>query len=245
MKVFTFFLLLVSIFCIIPQLTQAQKFSEFTIVSIVPSPDSLVPQNLSEIKVTFSDEVVAEDQVGIFKDVNQASFSIMPHLPGQFQWVDKKTLLFKPKGSLKEATAYTFRFHDDFANIKGKLLSGRHDFNFKTAPLEVKTVRQVDYSPEGNIVIEIDFSLPVLPQKLRGFLTLKDTQGREIPYNLPLGPPNTKVFVTTAALQNPTIFLEIAAGLTSERGPLGLEQNYAKKWKRFMNYKLLEVMFTL
>lgn len=229
MKIFVSFLLILGIFCVLSQFAQAQEVPEFTVVSIVPPPDSLVPRNLSEIKIVFSDEVVAEDQVGVFQDVTQASFRIMPHLPGQFQWIDKKTLLFKPKGALKEATAYTFRFHDDFANMKGKLLSGRHDFSFKTAPLEVKTVKQVDYSPKGSIVIEIDFSLPVLPQKLRGFLTLKDARGREIPYNLPLGPPNTQVFITTAALQSPTIFLEIAAGLTSERGPLGLEQNYVKK----------------
>lgn len=220
-------LLILGIFLALP--LAAQESSGPVVISIVPAPDSVVPLNLSEIKVTFSTEMVKSESVGTFQDLLQAPFRITPHLPGQFRWEDPKTLVVKPKGALKEATAYTFRFNDDFADREGRLLSGRHDFTFRTAPLEVKDAKQIDYNPDGSIIIEIDFSLPVSPQKLRGFLTLKDEKGREIPYTLPLGPASKNLFLTTSPLQSPTVFLEILAGLTSEKGPLGLEGNYQKK----------------
>ena len=227
MKTILGVMLILGIFFALP--LAAQESPGFTIVSTVPLPDSLVAVNLPEIKVIFSDEAVKSDETGVLRDLSQAPFRITPHLPGQFKWLDTRTLVFKPKGPLKEATAYTFRFNDDFTDQKGRLLAGRHDFTFKTAPLEVKGVKQVDYNPDGSIVIQVDFSLPVSPQRLRGFLILKDEKGGEIPYNLPLGPPSTTLFLTTAPLQSPIVFLEILAGLTSEKGPLGLEGNYEKK----------------
>ncbi|MEN3185303.1 MAG: MG2 domain-containing protein [Atribacterota bacterium] len=236
MKVIFFLILLLGIFCALPLL--AQDSSGPVIVSIVPAPDSVVPLNLSEIKVTFSAEMVKSENVGMAQDIIQAPFRITPHLPGQFRWEDPKTLLVKLKGALKEATIYTFRFNDDFADKEGRLLSGRHDFTFKTAPLKVKEAKQVDYNPDGSIVIQIDFSLPVSPQKLRGFLTLKNEKGQEIPYQLPLGPASTKLFLTTSPLQSPTVFLEILAGLTSEKGPLGLETNYQKKLEATYEFEI-------
>jgi len=207
----------------------AQEASEFTIVSITPSPDSLVPVNLSEIKVVFSHDVVSEEEIGKPRQLEQAIFRITPHLPGQYQWIDARTLVMKPKVPLREATAYTIRFHDQVVDRRGRLLAGRHDFSFHTKPLEVVNVEQVDYYPNGGVVLKVDFSLPVLPQKLRGFLLLKNQEGQEIPYTLNLGPANSTLFLTTAPLENPVLFVEILAGLTSERGPLGLESTYQKK----------------
>ncbi len=201
---------------------------EFTILSISPPPDSLVPPVVTEIRIVFSRDVVPKEDIGVLKDFTLLPLSITPPLLGQFLWEDEKTLVLKPKGALKEATRYIFRFRDDFRDVRGKLLAGRHDFTLSTEPLKVLDVKQVDYTGEGGIVLECSFSLPVLPQKLRGFLTLHDQEGNEIPYSLPLGPASTKLYVTTAPLRNPVLSVHITPGLTSERGPLGLESPYQK-----------------
>ncbi|MEN3203736.1 MAG: Ig-like domain-containing protein, partial [Atribacterota bacterium] len=201
---------------------------EFTILSISPPPDSLVPSVLTEIRVTFSQDAVPQEEVGVLRDFSLLPLSITPPLSGQFVWEDAKTLVLKIKGALREATRYTFRFRDDFRNVRGKLLAGRHDFTLYTEPLKVLDVKQVDYVSDGSVVLECSFSLPVLPQKLRGFLTLRDQEGNEIPYSLPLGPASTRLYITTAPLRNPILTIEIAPGLTSERGPLGLETAYRK-----------------
>lgn len=201
---------------------------EFTILSIVPPPDSLVPPVLTEVRIAFSHDVVGKEDVGVLKDFSLLPLSITPPLQGQFIWEDARTLVLKIKGALREATRYTFRFRDDFRNVQGRLLAGRHDFTLYTEPLKVLDVKQVDYTGEGGVVLECSFSLPVLPQKLRGFLVLRGPEGEEIPYSLPLGPASTKLYVTTAPLKSPTLTVEIAPGLTSERGPLGLEVPYRK-----------------
>lgn len=201
---------------------------EFTILTISPPPDSCVPPVLTEIRVVFSQDVVKQDEVGVARDFAFLPLSISPPLQGQFVWEDPRTLVLKPKGALQEATRYTFRFRDDFRNAAGKLLAGRHDFALFTEPLRVLDVKQVDYTSEGGVVLECSFSLPVLPQKLRGFLTLWDPEGNEVPYALPLGPASTRLYVTTSPLKHPNLTVEIAPGLTSERGPLGLEEAYRK-----------------
>lgn len=211
----------------IGSVVRAQE-GEFQILSISPPPDAEVPLALSEIRVAFSQEVVSSQDVGVMKDLSLAPLSVDPPLPGHFLWEDEKTLVIKPKGTLREATRYVFRLRDDFKNVKGKLLAGRHDFVLSTAPLKVLDVKQVDYTEEGGVVLECGFSLSVLPQKLRGFLVLKDEQGREIPYSLPLGPASTKLYLTTAPLLQPTVHVEILPGLTSEQGPLGLTSPYRK-----------------
>ncbi|MGQ9622224.1 MAG: alpha-2-macroglobulin family protein [Candidatus Caldatribacteriaceae bacterium] len=201
---------------------------EFQILSISPPPDTEVPLALLEIRISFSQEVVSSQDVGMTKDLSLAPFSVDPPLPGHFLWEDTKTLVIKPKGTLREATHYVFRLRDDFRNLGGKLLAGRHDFALSTSPLRVLDVKQVDYTEEGGVVLECSFSLPVLPQKLRGFLVLKNEQGQEIPYSLPLGPANTKLYLTTFPLSQPVVQVEILPGLTSERGPLGLTSSYRK-----------------
>lgn len=227
MKRFSVFGIVLSFVALFCGFLFAQE-EEFTILSISPPPDSLVPSVLTEIRVTFSRDVVPQGEVGVLRDFSLLPLSITPPLSGQFVWEDAKTLVLKIKGALREATRYTFRFRDDFRDVWGKLLAGRHDFTLFTEPLRVLDVKQVDYVSDGSVVLECSFSLPVLPQKLRGFLTLHDQEGNEIPYFLPLGPASTRLYVTTAPLRSSALTVAIAPGLTSERGPLGLETAYRK-----------------
>jgi hypothetical protein len=213
---------------------------EFTILSILPPPDTLVPPVLTEIRIVFSREVVTHEDVGVSQDFSFLPLSINPPLQGQFLWEDEKTLVLKPKGALREATRYVFRFRDDFRDVRGKLLAGRHDFTLSTEPLRVLGIKQVDYTEEGGVVLECSFSLPVLPQKLRGFLTLRDSRGNEVPYALPLGPASTRLYLTTVPLQEPVLSVEILPGLTSERGPLGLEDAYRKTLEVTYAFEILE-----
>ncbi|MEN3184798.1 MAG: Ig-like domain-containing protein, partial [Atribacterota bacterium] len=145
--VFVFFVVL------LPGFLLAQE-EEFTILSISPPPDSLVPPVLTEIRITFSRDGVGKEDIGVLRDFALLPLSITPPLKGQFVWEDARTLVLKIKGALREATRYTFRFRDDFRDAQGKLLAGRHDFTLFTEPLKVLNVQQVDYTEEGGIVLE-------------------------------------------------------------------------------------------
>ncbi|MBC7218488.1 MAG: hypothetical protein H5U36_10255, partial [Candidatus Caldatribacterium sp.] len=62
---------------------------EFTILSVSPSPDSLVPPVVTEIRIVFSQDAVPEEEVGVSKDFSLLPLSITPPISGQFLWEDK------------------------------------------------------------------------------------------------------------------------------------------------------------
>jgi hypothetical protein len=205
----------------------------FQVVGFSPGEGATVSEYLEEVRFSFSQPVVSSEKVGKPFPVSEAPFYISPSLAGECVFEDPKTLVFKTSETLRSATLYTFSFRPDFTDLAGRFLSGSSSFHIRTAPLKVLDVRQVDYQRDGSIVLEAEFSLPVSPQRLRGFLIVKNSKGQEIPVHIPLGPPSKKILIYTAPLEEPLFYLEIAEGLTSEVGPLGLAGSFRKEMQAF------------
>jgi len=211
----------------------AQEGELFQVVDFLPGEGSTVSEYLEEVRFTFSQPVVALEEVGKPLPAEKIPFRVSPPLAGECVFEDQKTLVFKISETLRSATLYTFSFRPDFTDLSGRFLSGSLDFHIQTAPLKVLEVRQVDYQENKSVVLEVAFSLPVSPQRLRGFLILKDKTGKEIPIYIPLGPPSKNIFIYTAPLKDPGFSVEIAKGLTSEAGPLGLAEDFRQEMQAF------------
>lgn len=172
----------------------------------------------------FSTPVVEDSLKGQKVAAEEFPFSIYPSVPGEGRWDDEKTFIFKPLAPLLPATAYRVEFKEGVRDRGGRLLAGRHSFVFQTQPLSFVDARQIDFSEDGIATVELSFSLPVSPIRIRGFVTLQDQYGRNIPYSVAGEHPSTSITLTTDYISGEKLKFSIAAGLTSERGPLGLEK---------------------
>ncbi len=178
-----------------------------------------------KVTAVFSAPVVQKTAVGKSLDEKNAPFLLLPRLKGGWTWKDERTCVFTPAVPFALATRYTATFRDDLRDQNGRLLAGRHVFAFRTAPLAFLDATQVNFDPRGALTLDLRFSLPVSPLRLRGYLAFRDEGGREIPYDLPAGPPSKKVSVRLSSFSGKKLTLEIAAGFPPATGDLGLAKD--------------------
>lgn len=155
--------------------------------------------------------------------------SIYPAIPAEGTWNDPQTFTLKLIKPLSSATQYTVEMKEDLRDEKGRLLAGRHSFRFQTPSLTFVECRQIDLTEDGLATLELLFSAPISPIRIRGFATLKDSYGRMVPYAVSGEHPSTSITLTTRPFDGNELLLSIASGLTSEAGPLGLEKPIEQK----------------
>ena len=210
-------------------------------VGVVPAPGvgekeflvkSFSPQGQvtgrAEIKAVFNRAVVAADKVGISLTAAEMPFSFSPSVSGSGKWIDEKTFVYYPKaGLLAFATSYTATAKAGLSDMEMRLLAGKQSFSFHTAPLSFSGARQVNFDPQaGETVYELEFSLPVSPQRLRGYLDVTDKKGRALDYKVVGSALSRKVRLAVRSVEDvSSVRLKLAAGLPSESGPLGLERS--------------------
>lgn len=183
-------------------------------------PQGQVKEGTPHITVVFSSPVTTTDSWPII---------IRPELPAEGTWNDSQTFTLKPLAPLSPATQYNVELKENIRDQKGRLLAGRHTFSFNTEPLSFMEARQVDFTEDGSATLELIFSLPVSPIRLRGFATLKDSLGRSVPYAVIGERPSRSISLTTRSFDGDSLTLNIASGLTSESGPLPLEKEILQK----------------
>ena len=210
-------------------------------VGVVPAPGvgekeflvkSFSPQGQvtgrAEIKAVFNRAVVAADKVGISLTAAEMPFSFSPSISGSGKWIDEKTFVYHPRaGLLSFATSYTATAKAGLSDTEMRLLAGKQSFSFHTAPLSFSGARQVNFDPQtGETVYELEFSLPVSPLRLRGYLDVTDKNGRALDYKVVRSVVSRKVRLAVRSAEDVSaVRLKLAAGLPSESGPLGLEKS--------------------
>ncbi len=199
-----------------------EKAAEFVVASF--SPEGEV-KGSPKVTAVFSAPVVQKTAVGKPLDEKNAPFLLLPRLKGGWTWKDERTCVFTPAVPFALATRYTATFRDDLRDQNGRLLAGRHVFAFRTAPLAFLDATQVNFDPRGSLTLDLRFSLPVSPLRLRGYLAFRDEGGRDIPYDLPAAPPAKKVSVRLSSFSGKKLTLEIAAGFPPATGDLGLAKD--------------------
>ena len=194
---------------------------DFTVLSF--SPGGLVKGRMP-VKIAFSQPVVEKGLVG--KTVPQENMPVefSPSIHGAGKWTDQKTFVFTPLANLQQATQYRATANESLQDAKGRRLSGKQSFEFFTEPLKLLKAQQIDFTESNNVVIELTFNLPVSPFRLRGFLSLLNEQQQELGYSPAGQAPSSTVRLTTNYYDGKKIALVLSPGLTSDAGPLGLEQ---------------------
>ena len=127
---------------------------------------------------------------------------------------------------------------DSLVSADGEALSGARSFTFSTPALSFAGAKQTDFDQRsGRTEFELEFSLPVSPQRLRGYAEVKDENGGLLKFALSRT-VSKKIRMSVEAPRAEKLMLTIAAGLPSEAGPLGLEKAVSVELKRSLVMEL-------
>lgn len=178
-----------------------------------------------QVRAVFSGEVVSGDDVGRVLDVAEMPFIFTPQIQGEGKWSDAKTFVFTPGGGLlSPATKYTAMVNPWLRDLSGRKLSGAKSFVFNTAPLKFIGVTQTNFELDARrVYYELEFSMPVSPSRLAGYLSLTGRGGEALNYSLRQGQRPDRVIMTTQYF-NSVAELTIAKDFPPLNGTLGLEK---------------------
>ncbi len=138
---------------------ESQKLSEVKYNPNVSAFTSGMVSNQSEIMVRFSEDIASAEPG------NTASSSIMkisPSVKGEFYWLDKQSLVFKPTQRLKQATVYNVK-----VDLSQVFPEAKEDFDFS-----FQTITQ-NYRVEFGEIMPYDNS-NLTDNKITGNLILSD-----------------------------------------------------------------------
>jgi uncharacterized protein YfaS (alpha-2-macroglobulin family) len=195
----------------------AEAAEEFSLLSLAPEGEIRAPV---PIRAVFSAPVIPASATGKTLDAGHLPLRFSPPLPGLGKWTDQRTFVYTPR-RVPQATRWTVSVVPGIRDLKGRPLTGGQVFFFSTPALRFLSARQTDFTEGGQAVLDLRFSLPILPARLRGFLSAR-RDGKEVPLEIPPGPPSTRVLLKTPG--GGPLSLILAAGLTSESGPLGIDR---------------------
>ena len=160
--------------------------------------------------------------------------AISPPVAGKWTWDGPRTLNFLPDAPLAKATAYTVTLLPDrLVTADGFRLKGPHVTTVHTPPLRVIGVTQAALDDRDRMVIELQFNDDVLPADLTAHLSLRDFNGKPLPFR-PHGDAightvrvlTDPVPTTPPQEHDPRIVVQVSPGLAGRGGPLGLSERF-------------------
>ncbi|MDD4836030.1 MAG: MG2 domain-containing protein [Dethiosulfovibrio sp.] len=176
-----------------------------------------------EIKVIFSSPVVESGLLGKVLPDDQVPLIVEPSVKGSCVWDSVDTLVLVPGKPLTPATEYRASMKA-VRDLSGRLLAGPQSFSFNTAPLKLKSIRQVEFTPYRELTLRFEFSLPIPPQRLLGFVSA--TSDGTVVRLIPQGEsPSKSVSVKTEYVPGEKVSVKVGKGLASDLGPLGLAED--------------------
>lgn len=203
------------------------------------SPEGMI-QGPTAITIAFSTPVVQSDDVGKALSADTLPIRISPRLSGVGKWADPLTFVYQPSmGYFREATKYAVEVDAGLKDSTGRLIEGKRTFELSTPALTFVNMRQTGFNLPGNAVdYQLLFSLPVSPSLLETFLSLRDEKGERIPYRFTSNAISSAINIRAQADNGSPMEVRIEKGLTSNRGPLGLEKPITVKISRDLSLKI-------
>lgn len=195
----------------------AVQDGEFSVATFTPQG---IVKGKPAVTVVFSQPAAAKESVGRPVAADKLPLTFSPRLRGEGKWTDEKTFVFTPSSALPQATLFRCTVSDALRDLQGRRLSGRQTFEFSTEALKLLSVRQSDFSND-RATLDLNFNLPVTPQRLRGFLTILNEQKGTVEYTVFGNAPASMVQVAFYPSDASKFTAVVAPGLTSDAGPLG------------------------
>ncbi len=149
----------------------------------------------------------------------------MKRLGGEVRFYGQDALWFIPDKPLPKATPMVLVLSEDISELAECDYKGPHQFEFHTAPLELKSVTQKGFTRDGRITAALAFNDTVHPDDLHAKLSLLDGDGKEVSYELLTTEPSDLFEVQTGSPVEELSVL-LGAGLKGAAGPLGLAQTW-------------------
>ncbi|HEY3886776.1 MAG TPA: Ig-like domain-containing protein, partial [Vicinamibacterales bacterium] len=161
--------LLLLVLCALPSsVCLAQAPAAIRIVSAGPAGDVSKIEEANEIRVVFSEAMVALGQVP--PNLKPAFFHIAPSVAGTFRWSGTTILIFTPAKRLALATKYDVSIDAGTPAVSGHTLQERYTFSFTTPAVHLLSITW--YRPNGRFdaapVILLRFNQPVKPSDVVG-----------------------------------------------------------------------------
>ncbi|MBQ7150695.1 MAG: Ig-like domain-containing protein [Synergistaceae bacterium] len=194
------------------------------------APTGTVTDNVS-FRAVFRNPVVNKNQTGKVITPENSSFPIELNPPVQLEgrWQNERTFTAKLLAPLKNATTYTAKLKDNLRDRRGNKI-GPGTFRFQTEGLSPTDIK-ASMGKDGNAYFSLGFNMRVDPARLKGFMSILNAQGREMPYNINGALPSRviRVAVPVEKLSSRQRFtVKIAAGLKSGEGDLGFEKDFSE-----------------
>ena len=189
------------------------------------APLGSVQENVA-FRVVFRNPVVTKAQTGkIITPENQLfPFEVNPPIQLEGRWQNERTFTAKLLSPLKSATTYTATIRDGLKDRRGGRI-GQGRFAFNTEPLSPTDIR-ASMGRDGNAYFSLAFNLKVDPARLKGFMTIIDAQGKELPYSINGALPSRMIRVRVPVQKSSSrqrFTVKIAAGVKSGEGELGID----------------------
>ena len=123
----------------------------------------------------------------------------MKRLGGEVRFYGQDALWFIPDKPLPKATPMVLVLSEDISELAECDYKGPHQFEFHTAPLELKSVTQKGFTRDGRITAALAFNDTVHPDDLQAKLSLLDGDGKEVSYELLTTEPSDSFEVQTGS----------------------------------------------
>ena len=194
------------------------------------APLGTVPENVS-FRVVFRNQVVTRAQTGktITPDNSLFPFEVNPPLQLEGRWQNERTFTAKLLSPLQSATTYTATLRENLRDRRGGRI-GPGTFRFQTEGLSPTDIR-ASMGRDNNAYFTLGFNMRVDPARLKGYMRILDSQGKEMPYTINGSLPSRTIRAAvsvpkTSSRQRYTV--KIAAGLKSGEGDMGIENDYTE-----------------
>jgi hypothetical protein len=162
---------------------------------------------------------------------------ITPAVSGKWLWKNDRLLTFTPDADLPPATKFVVALNNDrIRTVDGIGLD--HDFveSFSTPHLQLESVRQIGWTQEDQLILEMQFNDGVSPVLCLQHVKVTDPTGREITCALQGEAAGKTVRIQTERMpqlksdrEHQFVNVELSSGLAGASGPLAMTQMVSQR----------------
>ena len=153
-----------------------QTAENFMVTYLVPSDLSLDVDPESVVFVTFNQPIVALGAV----EEHEPAFTLSPEVPGEGEWLNTSTYVFRPDISMDSGTMYTIQLNGTLTAASGASLdpSQERQFLFTTTLPKVTSILPLsDQRLRLDGPIELQFNIRMDPESVEENFSLRGTNG--------------------------------------------------------------------